>query len=366
LITEFRKGEIIMANIDPRFGIPFTTDPPPRAPVREGGNDLDRNAFLNLLITQLRHQDPLNPMDDREFIAQLAQFSSLEQMQNLNSTFNRFQAFNMIGQHVMGFARNPVTGQSREVVGRVDSVMMRSGEPWLQIDLGDGSELVELRASDVQFAADDSHLLTLTLLDRINSNMQTSGVMSQMLGMVGNYVQVLTHNERGVPNGFIEGRVEFIDFTSAFPTLAIGNERVRVDEIISIGTRPMILGQQIGVFAGGEVGAGGIITGLRVDGDYTYAVLDNGSEHRIDFINFLTEAFNLRRDAQAPPAGTNATVEHGDHEYRVFGVHIQNNAVWIRLQRVDDPSIIASMPYISFVGRDAAAEDNDADDNDDD
>lgn len=50
-------------------------------------NDLDKNAFLRLLTTQLANQDPLNPIEDREFIAQLAQFSSLEQMQNLNKTF---------------------------------------------------------------------------------------------------------------------------------------------------------------------------------------------------------------------------------------------------------------------------------------
>jgi len=44
---------------------------------------LGRNAFLNLLVTQLQNQDPLEPQADGEFLAQLAQFSSLEQLQHI-------------------------------------------------------------------------------------------------------------------------------------------------------------------------------------------------------------------------------------------------------------------------------------------
>ena len=52
--------------------------------------DMDKDAFLRLLITQLQNQDPLNPMEDQEFIAQMAQFSALEQMTNMNSNMEKF------------------------------------------------------------------------------------------------------------------------------------------------------------------------------------------------------------------------------------------------------------------------------------
>lgn len=48
------------------------------------GGNLGKEEFLNLLVTQMSYQDPLNPMDGTESIAQLAQFSALEQMQNVN------------------------------------------------------------------------------------------------------------------------------------------------------------------------------------------------------------------------------------------------------------------------------------------
>jgi len=54
-----------------------------------GNNDLDKDAFLKLLIVQFQYQDPLNPMDDKEFIAQLAQFSALEQSMAINEKMDK-------------------------------------------------------------------------------------------------------------------------------------------------------------------------------------------------------------------------------------------------------------------------------------
>lgn len=53
---------------------------------QQKGSTLDKDSFMLLLVTQFKYQDPLNPMDDKEFIAQMAQFSSLEQLMNLNES----------------------------------------------------------------------------------------------------------------------------------------------------------------------------------------------------------------------------------------------------------------------------------------
>lgn len=57
---------------------------------QEQKDQLGKDDFLKILITQLSHQDPMKPMEDKEFIGQMAQFSTLEQIVNLNQTFTKF------------------------------------------------------------------------------------------------------------------------------------------------------------------------------------------------------------------------------------------------------------------------------------
>lgn len=61
---------------------------------------MGKDAFLQLLVTQLRYQDPLSPMDDKQFISQMAQFTSLEQSQNMTSQIVRLNAFALLGRLV--------------------------------------------------------------------------------------------------------------------------------------------------------------------------------------------------------------------------------------------------------------------------
>jgi flagellar basal-body rod modification protein FlgD len=86
---------------------------------------LDREDFLQILITQLTHQDPTSPMEDREFVAQMAQFSTLEQMINMgddmarvSSLIAKSQAYALLGKHVMiGSGDGVVSGVVEEVRG---------------------------------------------------------------------------------------------------------------------------------------------------------------------------------------------------------------------------------------------------------
>ncbi|MDC7220159.1 MAG: flagellar hook assembly protein FlgD [Spirochaetales bacterium] len=88
-------------------------------------NELGKDDFLKILITQLQNQDPTKPMEDKEFISQMAQFSSLEQMtnmsegfQNLTSQLNASSAMNYLGKTVQySEGENTITGTVEAVTG---------------------------------------------------------------------------------------------------------------------------------------------------------------------------------------------------------------------------------------------------------
>lgn len=68
-----------------------------KEPIRETKNELGKDDFLQLLITQLTHQDPMDPLKNEDFIAQMAQFSSLEQMTNISKGIENLQQSQMVG-----------------------------------------------------------------------------------------------------------------------------------------------------------------------------------------------------------------------------------------------------------------------------
>lgn len=96
-------------------------------------NGLGKDAFLQLLVTQMKYQDPLNPNTDTEFIAQLATFSQLEQLQNLGSTTTNSQAFSLVGKSVI-LNTKTASGEIKPVSGRVDFVNMNNSKAYLSVN----------------------------------------------------------------------------------------------------------------------------------------------------------------------------------------------------------------------------------------
>lgn len=93
-----------------------------------GSSVLGKDAFLQLLVAQMKYQDPLNPSSDTEWIAQMATFSTLEEMQNMNATLGNSQALGLVGKTVIVKVDNNLIG------GKVDYVVMQAGKAQMSIN----------------------------------------------------------------------------------------------------------------------------------------------------------------------------------------------------------------------------------------
>ncbi len=91
----------------------------------KGTSKLGKDAFLNLLVAQMKYQDPLNPTSDTEWIAQMA---TLEEMQNMNTTMGNSQALSLVGKTVL------INSNDKLVGGKVDYVVMQGGKAYLAVN----------------------------------------------------------------------------------------------------------------------------------------------------------------------------------------------------------------------------------------
>lgn len=106
--------------------------------------------FLKILVAQLGNQDPLKPMDNQEFVTQLAQFTSLQQTQEMNDKLGQLltaqasmQSVGLLGKTV------DITTETGNSSGSVSALSFSSGEPRLTIKLPDGSLLTDISLSNL-------------------------------------------------------------------------------------------------------------------------------------------------------------------------------------------------------------------------
>jgi flagellar basal-body rod modification protein FlgD len=119
-------------------------------PAASQANTLGLQDFLKILLTQLNYQDPLKPMDNQEFMAQMAQFTALEQSQRLNDKLDllianqaALQSVGLIGRTV------DVTTDSGNVTGTVTSLSLQGEQPKVSVSTSSGNVLTDVGLSQL-------------------------------------------------------------------------------------------------------------------------------------------------------------------------------------------------------------------------
>ncbi|HEX8527294.1 flagellar hook assembly protein FlgD [Allosphingosinicella sp.] len=122
----------------------------PRDPAQSSAYGLDFQSLLRIILTQLTYQDPLKPVDNFQFVSQLAQFSQLQQSQTLNdqitgllSAQSAMQATGLIGRTV------EYASASGPVSGAVQSVSFASGQPEVTIRTTAGDILANISIANI-------------------------------------------------------------------------------------------------------------------------------------------------------------------------------------------------------------------------
>lgn len=132
-------------------------------------NDLDKQDFLNLLVAQMKYQDPLEPQSNTEYVTQLATFTQVEATENMAHTAESLQATGLVGRTVIMRPTNPATGETSEVMGVVDYVMKEGSNIYLSIN----EALYNL--DDLYTVADSEYLDAVVIADDFEST-----VMNQL------------------------------------------------------------------------------------------------------------------------------------------------------------------------------------------
>jgi flagellar basal-body rod modification protein FlgD len=94
---------------------------------------MDKESFLQLLVAQMKYQDPLEPQSNTEYVSQYAQFSQVEQIQNMASNMSLQRASSLVGQEVYMNTKD-ANGNSTMVKGKVDYVVYQGGDAFLAIN----------------------------------------------------------------------------------------------------------------------------------------------------------------------------------------------------------------------------------------
>jgi len=199
-----------------------------------GGQELGKEEFLKLLVAQLQHQDPLEPMSNSEFVAQLAQFSNVEQLVAVN------EGINMLGIQQMGMTN----AQASSFIGK--EVEVRSDQ--LNIESDDSSATAGFKL------AENATSVEVNIRDATGAIVRTIELGPQSKGEVsfdwncltdaglkvpaGTYrIDIVASNASGAPVSWesrVRGTVDGVSYDAGYPELLIGSIKTVLSNVLGV------------------------------------------------------------------------------------------------------------------------------------
>lgn len=264
---------------------------------KEFNSNLDKDAFLKILVTQLKYQDPLQPTQDNEFIGQMAQFSALEQAQNTNTAIKMNSASNMVNNLVKAKYKPEDSTETKEYIGLVEKVLMKNNEVYLTIDVT-GTKY-DVKFEDVQEITELENETELMYL--MNQSTRASNAFNLVGKMIkGSYLKKETVD--GVKKETmedIEGVVENVTIDGTSIILTVDGKKVHLEDVKEVVNKNMstpnafsLLGKTIkgsyvveetvdGVKKETVVDIEGIVETVKKDGTSVFLVV-NGKDVNIE------------------------------------------------------------------------------------
>ena len=244
-ITKADRTNLVSATSQGKFGddsvgdvLNKIADPnwvdPSKKPRAVGNPSLDKDAFMKLMLAQMKHQDPTNPMQSHELAAQLAQFSSVEQMQNMNTTLTdikagqkpteSFQALNFIGKAVSGDSSKLVRAKGDKSHDISFTLPDNAKEGKIRIRDGNGETI---RSVDLKDLKKGPNNYVWNGLDE-KGNAAPSGDYQMFIEAIGSSGQKLAAKTD------FEGVISGVNYTAEGPVLLVGSQSVKLKDVKKI------------------------------------------------------------------------------------------------------------------------------------
>ena len=215
-----------------------------RKDTKTSNSSLDKDAFLQLLVAQMKYQDPLEPTSNTEYISQLATFSELEEMQNLTSGMTLQRASGLVGQYVFMKVTDG-SGNTTYPEGTVDYVVYENNKAYLSI----GDNLYSI--DDLDTVADSTYVQAGKVAEAFVTEMNKLPVPAKVtvdnLEKIGDLITVY-ENMSDYQQEFLgeENTALYEEYVKKFQELAVAPISNFINEVNKLPKAEEITSEHIG------------------------------------------------------------------------------------------------------------------------